>query len=71
MRWMAEKGMKGGRINKVMQAMSVAVRYAVSREELDRDPFKNIHEAPEVRKEKGILSLAELAKLISMPAADP
>jgi integrase len=70
MRWMAEKGMKGGRINKVMQAMSVAVRYAVAREELDRDPFKNIHEAPDVRKEKGVLSLAELAKLISMPATD-
>jgi hypothetical protein len=71
MRWMAEKGMKGGRINKVMQAMSVAVRYAVSGEELDRDPFKNIHEAPESRKEKGILNLGEIAKLISMPAADP
>jgi integrase len=67
---MAEKGMKGGRINKVMQAMSVAVRYAVSGEELDRDPFKNIHEAPESRKEKGILSLGEIAKLASMPAAD-
>jgi integrase len=71
MRWMAEKGMKGGRINKVMQAMSVAVRYAVSGEELDRDPFKNIHEAPESRKEKGILGLGEITKLISMPAADP
>jgi len=61
MRWMAEKGVKGGRINKVMQAMSVAVHYAVACEELERDPFKNIHEAPETRKEKGILSSAELA----------
>jgi len=71
MRWMAEKGVKGGRLNKIMQAMSVAVRYAVAREELDRDPFKNIHEAPESRKEKGVLTPAELTRLISVPAADP
>jgi integrase len=70
MRWMAERGIKGGRINKVMQAMSVAVHYAVAREELERDPFKNIHEAPETRREKGILSSAELAKLINTPAID-
>ncbi len=71
MRWMAERGMKGGRINKVMQAMSVAVHYAVAREELERDPFKNIREAPETRKEKGILSPAELARLINTPPVDP
>jgi len=70
MRWMAERGVKGGRINKVMQAMSVAVHYAVAREELERDPFRNIHEAPETRKEKGILSSVELARLIGAPAAD-
>jgi integrase len=70
MRWMAEKGMKGGRINKVMQAMSVAVRYAVAREELERDPFKNIKEAPDARKEKGIISPAELTKLINNPVTD-
>ena len=68
---MAEKGVKGGRLNKVMQAMSVAVHDAVAREELELDPFRNIHEAPETRKEKGILTSAELAKLISTPATDP
>jgi integrase len=68
---MAEKGVKGGRINKVMQAMSVAARYAVAREELERDPFKNIYDAPDARKEKGILSPAELTRLINTPAADP
>ena len=71
MRWMAERGVKGGRINKVMQAMSVAVRYAVAREELERDPFKNIHEAPELRKEKGVLTSAEVVKLIGTLATDP
>jgi integrase len=54
-----------------MQAMSVAVHYSVAREDMDRDPFKNIHEAPDTRKEKGILSPAEVARLISTPAADP
>ena len=71
MQWMAEKGVKGGRINKVMQAMSVAVHYAAACEELERDPFRNIHEAPEIRKEKGILTPAELARLIGSPATDP
>ena len=68
---MAERGVKGGRINKVMQAMSVAVRYAVAREELERDPFKNINEAPELRKEKGVLTSVEVVKLIGTPATDP
>jgi integrase len=68
---MAERDIKGGRINKVMQAMSVAVRHAVDREELSRDPFKNIREAPENRKEKGILTPAEVAVLIHAPARDP
>jgi hypothetical protein len=45
MNWAAEKGLSGRRINTVLQSMRVAVRYAVSREELDRDPFKNIGEA--------------------------
>jgi site-specific recombinase XerD len=54
--WAAEKGMSGRRINTVLQSMRIAVRYAVSREELDRDPFKNIGEAEEQPKEKGVLT---------------
>jgi integrase len=71
MRWAAEKSLAGGRINKVMQAMSVAVRHAVSRGEIERDPFRNIREAPDIRKEKGVLNPAELARLINTPATDP
>jgi integrase len=71
MRWMAERGIKGGRINKVMQAMSVAVRYAVDREELDRDPFKTIHEASDTRREKGILTPDEVSRIIRSPSRDP
>ncbi|MDR1253001.1 MAG: hypothetical protein LBK62_12700, partial [Treponema sp.] len=71
MRWMAEQGIKGGRINKVMQAMSVAVHYAVDREELERDPFKTIHEAPDTRREKGILTPGEVSRIIHSPVSDP
>jgi integrase len=71
MQWAAEKGLAGGRINKVMQAMSVAVRHAVSRSELEKDPFRNIRGAPDTRKEKGILTPAEVSAFIRTPARDP
>jgi integrase len=63
--------LSGACINKVMQAMSVAVRYAVSRGELDSDPFKNIKEAANHGKEKGILSAAEASLIIRAPGQDP
>ncbi|MDR1445497.1 MAG: site-specific integrase [Treponema sp.] len=69
--WMAEKGLSGHRINHVLLGMRVAVRYAVMREELDRDPFRNISEAAETPKEKGILTPDEVARLIVAPVSDP
>ena len=69
--WMAERGLSGNRINHVLQGMRVAVRYAVIREELERDPFRNIGKAAEAAKEKGILTYEEAARLISAPIADP
>jgi integrase len=54
-----------------MQAMSVAVRYAISREELEKDPFKNIREAPDIRKEKGVLTPGEVSAIIHAPVTDP
>jgi integrase len=71
MTWAVEKGMSGRRINTVLQSMRIAVRYAVSREELDRDPFKNIGEAEEQPKEKGVLTPGEASFLIQAPTADP
>ncbi|MDR1618462.1 MAG: tyrosine-type recombinase/integrase [Treponema sp.] len=71
MTWAAEKGLKGGRINKVMEAMRGAVKYAFLREELDHNPFENIGKAPDVRKEKGILTPAEVSRLIHAPVTDP
>jgi integrase len=67
--WAAGRGER--RINAVLQALRVAVRYAVSREELGRDPFKNIGEAEERPREKGVLSPGETAALIRAPVKDP
>jgi integrase len=69
--WMAGKGLSGRRINNILLSMRVAVRYAVAREELDRDPFRNIGEAAETPREKGILAPGEVARLIAAPVADP
>jgi integrase len=71
MTWAAEKGMSGRRINTVLQSMRIAVRHAVSREEIDRDPFKNIGEAEEQPREKGVLTPGEVTTLIQAPIKDP
>jgi integrase len=69
--WMAGKGLSGHRINHVLMGMRVAVRYAVTREELDKDPFRNIGDAAETPKEKGILAPEEVTRLIAAPVTDP
>jgi integrase len=69
--WAAAQGLSGRRINSVLSTMRVAVHYAVSREELDHDPFQNIGEAKETPKEKGVLSFDERSKLIHSPSNDP
>jgi integrase len=69
--WAAERGLKGGRINKVMEAMRGAVKYVFQREEIGRDPFRNIGKAPDTRKEKGVLTPAEVSILIRAPVTDP
>jgi integrase len=69
--WMAGKGLSGHRINHVLLGIRVAVRYAVNREELDQDPFRNVGEAAETPREKGILSPKEVTALIQAPVTDP
>jgi len=77
MAWMAEgKGaagrtLSGRRINAVVQTARVAVRYAVGREELGRDPFRSVKQAAESPREKGVLAPGEVAGLIAAPMADP
>jgi integrase len=69
--WMAGQGLSGYRINNVLLSMRVAVRYAVAREEIDRDPFRNVGEAAETPREKGVLTPCEVAKLIAASVTDP
>lgn len=66
----AERGLSGNRINSVLESMRVAVRYAVAREELAKDPFKSIQEATEEPTEKGILTPGEVSHLIHQPIQD-
>jgi integrase len=69
--WAAARGTSGRTINSVLSTMRVAVHYAVSREELDHDPFQNIGEAADTPKEKGVLSFDEVTRLIHTAMADP
>jgi integrase len=71
MTWAATNGRTGRSINTALQAMRIPVRYALAREELDRDPFRNIKEAPERMREKGILSPVEVSQIIVAPVTDP
>ena len=71
MTWAAEKGLGARRINAIVSSMRVAVRYAVAREELDRDPFLHIKKATESPKEKGVLIPLEIVKLINLKDAEP
>lgn len=71
-RWAIEKhGMSPRRVNSVMQSMRIAVRYAVKREDLDRDPFKRVNDIPVTQKEKGVLTPVELKKLATVSVKDP
>jgi hypothetical protein len=69
--WAAAQGSSGRTINSVLSTMRVAVHYAVSREELDLDPFQNIGDAANTPKEKGVLSFDEVTRLIHTPVSDP
>ena len=71
MTWTAEKGLSGRRINQVIEAMWIAVKYAVQREELDKDPFRNIKKVLESRREKGVLTPGEVSRLVHAPITDP
>jgi integrase len=51
--------------------MRIPVQYAVMREEIPLDPFRNIKNAPESHRRKGILTPAEVSRLIAAPARDP
>jgi len=71
MLWANGNGASDRRINIVLQAVRVAVRYAVEREELKRDPFRNVKPLPEKRKEKGVLTPSEVLNLTEAEIKNP
>jgi len=62
--WAAERGLSGRKINIVLQAMRVPIRDAYRDEKIPTDPFLNIGEAVHNKKEKGVLTPAEVSALI-------
>ncbi|MCL2765505.1 MAG: tyrosine-type recombinase/integrase [Treponema sp.] len=71
MSWCIDQKMSGRKINSVLSSMRVAVHYAVEREELDKNPFRNIKPVTETPKEKGVLTFAERMKLLNTIPPDP
>lgn len=67
MAWAAGNGVSGRTINIALQSMRVATRHAIIRQDISNDPFLHIKKAPEERQEKGILSAAEVTRLIAGP----
>jgi integrase len=65
--WGAERGMSNMRINRALQVMRVPLRYAVSRGEIKTDPFLAVKNAHEAWREKGVLTVEELKKLLESP----
>jgi integrase len=62
--------LSGRRANTVLQAVRVAIRWAVDNEEIDTDPFRKLGEVSENIKEKGVLTFAERKKLTELPVSD-
>jgi integrase len=62
--------LSGRRANTVLQAVRVAIRWAVDNEEIDIDPFHKLGEVSENIKEKGVLTFAERDKLAALPIGD-
>jgi integrase len=70
MRWLSERGLSGSRINRVLQALRVPFRYALSRDEAQHDPFIKVKPAAYTSREKGALTKEEAAALIEAPVTD-
>jgi len=60
----------GHRANSILQAIRVAVRWAVDNDEIPTDPFRKLGDVTEFLKEKGVLTLEERNNLINLPIKD-
>jgi hypothetical protein len=65
-----EATITGRRVNIVIQAVCVAIRWAVDNEEIQTDPFRKLGEVSGTKKEKGVLTFGERKKLTELPVSD-
>ena len=69
--WLAEQGHSGRTINGALLAMRVPVKRAFFDDIIPADPFMGVPRAAHKEKVRGILTPAEIKKLVETPAADP
>jgi integrase len=71
MLFLAERGVSGSRINRVLQTIRVPLHYAIERDEAKLDPFTKVKAAHEEHQEKGVLTREEVFSLIKSPIPSP
>jgi integrase len=69
--WMAEGGTSGRMINGALLALRVPVRRAFDDDIIPADPFAGVRRAAHKEKVRGILTPAEIKKLVESPVIDP
>jgi len=69
--WLAEQGYSGRSINGAMLALRVPIKRAFADDVIPIDPFNGVQRAAHKEKRRGILTPAEIKKLIEVPVMDP
>ena len=69
--WLAEQGYSGRTINGALLALRVPVKRAFFDDLIPADPFNGVPRAAHKEKVRGILTPAEIKKLVETPADDP
>jgi hypothetical protein len=66
----ARRGVSGDRINRALQVIRIAVSRALENGDLEADPLRGVKKAYHEPAEKGVLTAAELGRLIYSPCAE-
>ena len=69
--WLAEQGYSGKTINSAMLALRVPVKRAFFDDIIPSNPFEGVPAAAHKEKARGILTPAEIKRLVETPAPDP
>ena len=69
--WLAEQGCSGRVINIAMQVLRVPIKRAFGDDIIPTDPFAGIQRAPHKEKIRGVLTPAEIRRLVEMPVSNP